>query len=80
MEVQLHAFLTLALDGGVFIFLILPLVQGEAASSTHWVGDLLGPSAGLCVVEKRKGKISAAVGCVTLNLRLPSLLSSHCTA
>ena len=59
MEVQLHGFLALVLDGGVFIFVLQCLVQGEAASSTHWVGDLVDPMVGLYVMEKRKGKIFA---------------------
>lgn len=59
MEVYLHAYSALVLDGGVFIFILHRLVQGEAASSTLRVGDLLYPRFGLYVVEKRKGKICA---------------------
>jgi hypothetical protein len=55
VEVQIHIFLTLALDGGE---LSTPrsgcFTPGERAPVTHWIGDWVGPRAGLDEVEKRK--------------------------
>jgi len=42
VEVELHAFLTSALDGG------------EIAPGTYWIGSCVGPRAGLDAVANRK--------------------------
>jgi hypothetical protein len=43
-------FLTSALDGGEWS----ALRPGEIPPGTHWIGDWVGPRAGLDAVEKRK--------------------------
>jgi hypothetical protein len=47
-EVSLHAFLTLALDGGEWSA-SRPgrFTRRERAPGTHWIGGLVGPRAGL---------------------------------
>jgi hypothetical protein len=56
MEVQLHAFLTTALDGGEWPASQLgaALSPGKEPPVTHWIGDLVGPRTGLDTVVKRK--------------------------
>jgi hypothetical protein len=48
MRVQLHAFVTVALDGGEWSA-SRPgrFARRERASSTHWIGGWVGPSSGL---------------------------------
>jgi hypothetical protein len=55
MEVWLHAFLTLALDGGEWSA-SRPgrFTPWGNASGTHWIGGWVGPKAGLDAVVKRK--------------------------
>jgi hypothetical protein len=60
VEVQFHAFLSLALDGGERLALCTGcFIPGEITSSTHWIGGLVGPRAGLEVVSKRKISVPA---------------------
>jgi hypothetical protein len=55
MEVQLHTFLTSALDGGVWSALRPGrFTPGEKAPGTHWIGGWVGPRAVLGAVVKRK--------------------------
>jgi len=51
-EVQLHAFLTSALDG-VVSFTPRPLYLQGRAPGTHWLGGWVGPRAVLDTVVKR---------------------------
>jgi hypothetical protein len=53
MEVQLHAFLTLALDGGMWL-VSHPgcFTPGERAAGIDWTGSQMGSTAGLEVVAK----------------------------
>jgi len=45
VEVQLHAFLTLAIDGGEWSASCPScFTYGERASSIHWIGGWVGPS------------------------------------
>jgi hypothetical protein len=55
VEVQLHAFLTLALNGGEWSA-SRPgrFTPRERAPGTHWIGGWVGPKAGLDAVLKRK--------------------------
>jgi hypothetical protein len=54
--VELHAFLTLALDGGEWSALRpVRFAPSERSPSTHWIGGWVGPRAGLVdAVVKRK--------------------------
>jgi hypothetical protein len=55
MNVQFHAFLTSALDGGEWsASRPVRLTLRERAPSTHWIGDWVGSRAGLGTVVKRK--------------------------
>jgi hypothetical protein len=56
VEVQLHAFLTSALDGGECSTSCLGrFTPRERALGTHWIGGWVGPRAGLdAVAEKKK--------------------------
>jgi hypothetical protein len=54
MEIQLHTFLTLALDEGNWSASCHShCTMGERACSTHWIGDWVGPRVGLDTVTKR---------------------------
>jgi hypothetical protein len=55
VEIQLHAFLTLALDGSVWS-VSCPgyFTPRERASSTHWIGGWVGTRTGLDMVVKKK--------------------------
>jgi hypothetical protein len=55
MDVQIHIFLTSAGAGGEWSA-SRPgrFTSGERTPGTHWIGDLVGPRAGLEDVEKRK--------------------------
>jgi hypothetical protein len=61
VEVQLHAFLTPALDGGEWSA-SRPgrFTPREIAHDTHWIGGWVGPRAGLDAMVKRKFPVSAA--------------------
>jgi hypothetical protein len=50
VEIQLHAFLTSALDGGKW----LASRPEERAPGTHWIGGWVGPRAGPDAVENIK--------------------------
>jgi hypothetical protein len=53
--VQLHVFLTSALDGGEWSGSCPShFTLRERAPGTHWIGGLVGPRASLDVVMKRK--------------------------
>jgi hypothetical protein len=71
VEVELHPFLTLALDGGAWSAsgpgYFTPT---ERVSDTHWIGGWVYPRASLDAVEKRKISYPA------MNQRLISPLSS----
>jgi hypothetical protein len=55
VEIQLHAFLTSVLDGGEWSVLRSGhSTPSETALGTHWMGDWVGPRAGLDTVVKRK--------------------------
>jgi len=55
MQVQLHGFLTLALDGDEWsASLSGRSTPSEKAAVTHWLGGWAGPGAGLDAVAKRK--------------------------
>jgi hypothetical protein len=55
VEVQLHAFLISALDGGKWSATRSDrFTAGERTPGTHWIGGWVGPRAGLEAVEKRK--------------------------
>jgi hypothetical protein len=55
VEVQLHTFLTSALDGGEWSTSRLGCFDPrERAPGTHWIGSWVGPRAGLDAVEKGK--------------------------
>jgi len=55
VEVQLHAFLTSALDGGEWSTSRLGrFTSGERAPGTHRIGGWMDPRAGLVAVVKRK--------------------------
>jgi hypothetical protein len=55
VRVYLHAFLTLALDGGEWSASRHGrFTPGERAHGTHWIGGWVGPTAGLDAVAKRK--------------------------
>jgi len=63
MEVQLRAFLTLAVDGGEWsVSLPDSLTAGERAPSSHWVGGSLSPRTGLDAVTKRRNPIIVPAG------------------
>jgi hypothetical protein len=49
LEVQLHAFLTLALYWGEWS----ASHPGQYTPGTHWIGGLVGPRAGLDAMAKR---------------------------
>jgi hypothetical protein len=52
-DVQIHVFLTSALVGGEWSASHLGyFTPGERAPSTHWIGDWVGPGAGLDNMEK----------------------------
>jgi hypothetical protein len=55
VDVQIHIFLTSALDGGEWSA-SRPgrFTPGERALSTHWIGGWVGPTAGLDDVENIK--------------------------
>jgi hypothetical protein len=61
VEILLHAFLTSALDGGEWSA-SRPghFNPRERTPGTHWIGDWVGPSAGLDAVMRRK--FSAPIG------------------
>jgi hypothetical protein len=55
MEVSLHAFLTLALDGSEWSASRSgPFTPRERDSGTHWIGCCMGSRAGLDAVVKSK--------------------------
>jgi hypothetical protein len=54
VEVYLHAFLTSVLVGNECMFTPRPLYPRVKAPGTHWIGDRVGPRAGLDAVVKRK--------------------------
>jgi hypothetical protein len=55
IEVELHAFLTSAPDGGEWSVSCLGcFTSGERAPSTHWTGGWAGPRADLNVVKIEK--------------------------
>jgi hypothetical protein len=55
VEIQPHAFLTSAPDGGEWSDSRAGrLTDGKRAPGIHWIGGYLGPSAGLDAVVKRK--------------------------
>jgi hypothetical protein len=56
VEVQLHALLTLALDGGEWSV----SQSRERAHGTHWLRGLAGPTASLDAVLKRRKKKNSA--------------------
>jgi hypothetical protein len=60
VEVELHALLTSALDGGEWSAL-LPgrFTHGERNPGTHWIGGWVGPRAGLNTVTRAKRHFSA---------------------
>jgi hypothetical protein len=57
MKVQLHAFLTSALDGSEWS----ASCPGCFTSSAHWIGGWAGPRAGLNVVAKRTGQCTTEI-------------------
>jgi hypothetical protein len=63
MEVQLHAFLTSALDGGDWSASRPDLfTAGKRIPGTHWVGGWVGQSADLEAVAKREIPFPAPAG------------------
>jgi hypothetical protein len=55
LEVQFHAVLTSALDGGEWSASHpIYFIPGKRAHSTHWIGDWMRPRACLDVVARRK--------------------------
>jgi hypothetical protein len=55
MDVQLHVFITSALDGGKWSASHPSyFTPGEGTYSTHWIGGRVGPRANLDVVARRK--------------------------
>jgi hypothetical protein len=59
VEIQLHEFLTLALDGGEWSASHPGhFTYREKAPDTHWIGGWMGPTAGLDEVLKRKNSCS----------------------
>jgi hypothetical protein len=50
----MHVFLTSALVGGECSSRLGRFTPGERALGTHWIGDWMGPKAGLDDVEERK--------------------------
>jgi hypothetical protein len=55
VEVELHEFLTLALDGGEWPVLHPGhFTPGVKTPITHWIGGWVGPKAGLHMVAKEK--------------------------
>jgi hypothetical protein len=71
VEVQIHAFLTSALDGGEWSA-SQPghFNRRERAHGTHWIGDWVGPRAVLDTVAKRK--IPSPAGNRTIQTRSSS--------
>jgi len=67
VELQLHAFLNSALDGGEWLDSRLRrFTPGERAPGIHLIGDWVDPKAGLDAVEKR---IPAPTGSQTLAIQ-----------
>jgi hypothetical protein len=62
VEIQLHAFLTLALYGGKWSA-SRPgrFTPGERVPGTHWIGGGVGPRAGLDAVARRKLPATARI-------------------
>jgi hypothetical protein len=59
-EAQLHAFLVSALDGGEWsVSRLGRFITGEKVPDTHWIGNWVGPRAGLDAVGET---ISATAG------------------
>jgi hypothetical protein len=55
VDVQLHAFLTSAIDGGEWsVSHPCPFTPRERAPGTHWIGGWVGSRAGLDAVVTRK--------------------------
>jgi hypothetical protein len=78
VEVQLHAFLTSALDGGEWSASCPGrFTPSETAPSTHWIGGWVGHRAVLDAVVKRE--ISTPTGNGTLEPRLSSSQNSRYT-
>jgi hypothetical protein len=62
VEVQLHAFLTSALDGGEWLALFPGRFTSKITRSNHWIGGWVGNRASLDTVAKRKTPITAPAG------------------
>jgi len=52
VEVKLHTLLALALRGQLYALAYLP--PGKKAFGIHWLGDWVGPRAGLDMLAKRE--------------------------
>jgi hypothetical protein len=74
VEVQIHAFLTSAIDGGEWSALRpVRFITTERATSTHWTGGWVGPRAGLDTVVKRKFPAPAGTRTLDHSAHSPAL-------
>jgi len=67
VEVQLHIFLTLALDGGEWLASCpVHFTTRESTPGVHWIGGWGGSRVSLDMVEKRRNPLIAPAGNQTL--------------